>query len=113
MAKGKKTGGKKVGSRNKSTKEIKELIDVVAQKRHKTQGLSPVIDALFESAEGVTVQDTNEKGEVNVYTKEPNVLAIKTILEYRFGKPKEQNDETLTSEEISRLKELARNDADL
>lgn len=94
MAKGGKrdNAGRKPGSVNKSNQEIKDLIDAVAFKRHGKKGLKPLIMALFESAEGVTVEESDGKGGVNVHTKEPNVMAGKVILEYRWGKPKEQID---------------------
>lgn len=84
--------GRKKGIPNKATQEIKNLIDAVARERHGKRGLKPVIEALFVSAEGVTVKESDGKGGTNVYTKEPNVKAGEVLLAYRWGKPKEQID---------------------
>lgn len=87
MAKGKKTGGgSRKGVPNKSTAEVKEIMDSIVE-------WNVVVEKMYSLVKGIMVQKTNEKdGTVYVEDKEPNVQAAKLLLEYRFGKPKEQID---------------------
>lgn len=84
-SKGAKKGEKRrAGKPNKSTKEIKDIL-------HQEVDFSIVAQKMFELVKGVEIQKTNEKdGSVYYEDKEPNVSAAKLLLEYGFGKPKEQ-----------------------
>lgn len=85
-AKGAKKGeSRRKGIPNKSTQEIKDILS-------KEVDFAVVARKMFELVEGVTVKESDGKGGVNVYEKEPNVAAAKLLLEYGFGKPKEQID---------------------
>jgi hypothetical protein len=77
--------GRKKGIPNKSTQEIKEILS-------KEVDFAVVARKMFELVKGVTVREADGKGGVNVYEKEPNVAAARLLLEYGFGKPKEQID---------------------
>jgi len=81
MAKGKKTGGRKKSSLNKSTLEIKSIID-------KCVDFNEVVNKLYELTQGIKVQKKID-GTPIIYEKEPDSNASKILLEYRFGKPKQ------------------------
>lgn len=51
-------------------------------------GMAKAIHGLFERAHGITVE-REVGGELVVYSVPPDVLAIKALMEFRFGKPKE------------------------
>lgn len=100
MAKGKKTGGgSRKGKRNKSTQELKEILE-------REVDFAVVIRKLLELVEGVEVQEDSKdgKGGTFIYTKEPSVPAAKLLLEYGFGKPKEYLDVTSDGEKIELVK---------
>lgn len=94
---GKREGaGRKAGIPNKSTQEIREILD-------ESVDFVQVVSRLFELSQGVAVQETTfEEGKV-VYEKEPNTNAAKILLEYRFGKPKQQVDLQVTESTIGTL----------
>jgi len=84
-----KRGGSRKGKPNKVKKEerdlLKDAIDLVAKGNG---GYQALIQSMWESAQGVTVKETNKAtGEEKVYTKAPDTFAAKTLLEFRFGKP--------------------------
>jgi hypothetical protein len=82
MAKGKKTGGRKKGNPNKSTLEIKKIVQSSADFKKLTKGM-------YEFAMGVQVQKSMPDGTKAIYDEPPNVPAAKLLFEYGFGKPKE------------------------
>ena len=82
MAKGKKTGGRKPGSRNKATAEIRDIIQ-------RNVDFDVLTSKMMELVEGVTVRGSREDGTVYEIDKEPSVPAAKLLLEYGYGKPKE------------------------
>lgn len=82
MARGIKTGGRQKGSKNKSSDEIKDLLD-------SNVDFSEIIGKLVELANGVQVQIFTDKG-VKVYQDRPDSAAAKILLEYRFGKPQQK-----------------------
>ncbi len=87
MARGKKTGGgSRLGKPNKSRDEAKQLIDEVLKKHG---GSKWIFEKLVELGEGVLV--SSEEGDKTVvYEKEPNDRALRTLAEYRFGKPPQE-----------------------
>lgn len=92
MAKnGEKTGGRKKGTPNKSTAEIKEILD-------REVDFEVVVSKLFELVEGVE-SEKYSGGESIVYQEKPDSYAAKILLEYRFGKPLQTiNQNTIISE---------------
>jgi len=84
MAIGKKTGGgSRKGVPNKSRDEVRELIDRVGKP---FGGMEMVFKRLFELADGITLQETDKKGEARIYTRAPSELAIKELNDRRYGK---------------------------
>jgi len=82
MAKRKKTGGgSRKGKPNKSTQEIREIIQ-------STVDFAVLTDKMFQLVKGVEV--SGDDG--TVYSQAPNVNAAKLLLEYGYGKPKEVVD---------------------
>ena len=78
-----KRGGSRKGKPNKSTAEVKHLIDLAAKEHG---GMQFVFEKLFELVAGVTIQTVDKKGEEHVYDKPPDAFAAKILLEYRYGK---------------------------
>ena len=70
------------GKPNKSTQEIKDIIDANVD-------FNVVIQKMVELIKGVEVQGTNKNGTTYLMDLQPNTFAAKLLLEYRFGKPKE------------------------
>lgn len=90
MAFGKKTGGgSRKGSPNKSTLEIKTIIDAVVD-------FKVVVSKLYELSKGIKVE-----GNDGVYQKEPDPTAAKILMEYRFGKPHQALDVTSDGQSIA------------
>jgi|WetSurMetagenome_2_1015567.scaffolds.fasta_scaffold802996_2 hypothetical protein len=84
MARGKKTGGgSRKGKPNKSKSEVRELIDTVLKEKG---GSKWIFEKLVELGEGIEMGEFKD-GETRVYSREPNVIALKTLAEYGFGKP--------------------------
>jgi len=80
MAIGKKTGGgSRLGSPNKSTAEIKELLD-------REVDFGVVISKLYELSQGVESEKFS-MGDSIIYQEKPDAYAAKILLEYRYGKP--------------------------
>lgn len=88
MPLGAKYGGRVAGTPNKSSQELRDAIDGIseARKQGNRTGLQIQIDKLFQLGEGIEVQKTKSDGTTDVYTQAPDQAAIKTILEFRFGK---------------------------
>lgn len=92
---GKKHGGREKGVPNKSTQNIKNVIDGVVNFEY-------IIKKLLELSNGVMAK--NDQG--IIYNKPPDTAAIKILMEYRFGKPRQELsietpvDSTLTLEII-------------
>ena len=102
MSKGAKIGHKKLGGRqkgtpNKSRDEAREMIDRVLKKHG---GTSFIFKKLTELGEGVQVAEQTPSG-LRVYQKEPNSIALKTLAEYRFGKPAQALDVTSDGEKLN------------
>ena len=98
MAKRKKTGGgSRKGKPNKSTAELKDILD-------KAVDWNVVAKKLFELVKGVTVEEERKDGSTSIYTKPPNETAAKTLLEFRFGKAPQSM--TLTGKDGEQLFEL-------
>lgn len=88
MARGKKTGGgSRKGKPNKSTREVRELIDRVGKRYG---GMRAVFEAQFSLAVGIRIERENKKGEKEIYEKEPSTSAAEFLAEYRYGKPLRQ-----------------------
>jgi hypothetical protein len=88
MAVGKKTGGgSRKGKRNKSTEEIKELLDSRVD-------FEVVVEKLYELVQGVTVKKASPSGAPIIYTEKPDVSAAKILIEYRYGKPLQRTELT-------------------
>lgn len=82
---GKREGaGRKVGSPNKTTQEIR---DILAE----SVDFVEVVDKVMQLVRGVTVQQQTADGPI-VYERPPDVNAAKLLMEYAFGKPKQQMD---------------------
>lgn len=78
---GKRIGaGRKKGAHNKSTYEVKRVINSILPPK-KRYGL------LAELAQGVLVQEKQKDGSERVYVKPPDGFALKTLCEYADGKP--------------------------
>ena len=90
MAEGIKTGGgSRKGKPNKSTAEVRAIMDQVADERAGTKngkGQKVVFEKLMDLIMGVTVQEIKHGKQV-VYTKPPDQFAIKTWLERRWNRP--------------------------
>ncbi len=84
--KGKKTGGRIKGKPNKSTLEIRQLIDSCVD-------FNEVFSKLYELTKGVEVQKLTDDGNI-VYTKPPDPFAAKILIEHRFGKAPQAIDIT-------------------
>jgi len=79
-----KRGGSRKGKPNKSTQDIKKLLD-------ERVDFGIVIDKLMELVNGVQVQKVNG-GQIRIYTDKPDSFAAKILLEYRFGKAPQPTD---------------------
>jgi hypothetical protein len=90
----KKLGGRQKGTGNKSRDEAREMIDKVLKVHG---GTSFIFKKLTELGEGIKTLDA----EGHVYQKEPNPIALKTLAEYRFGKPAQALDVTSDGEKLS------------
>lgn len=93
---GKREGaGRKHGVRNKSTMQVKDLLD-------KCVDFEVVVGKLYELAQGVEVEKY-VKDENVVYSEKPDAFAAKVLLEYRFGKPQQSVDITTKGQEIKNV----------
>lgn len=81
--------GRPKGAINKSSDEIKDLLDSRVD-------FNLVVDRLYELTNGVTI-----KGEDGIYEKEPNHKAAELLLAYRYGKPHQRMDITSDDKPIS------------
>lgn len=80
MAKGIKTGGgSRLGKRNKTTGELRDILD-------STVDFSIVCSKLYELSKGITCKKTEKNGDEVIYEKPPDAFAAKTLLEFRYGK---------------------------
>jgi hypothetical protein len=86
--KGERRGGRSKGKGNKSTQEIKDIIDANVD-------FNIVVQKMFELVEGIEVKGTNKDSTTYLMDLQPNPLAAKLLLEYRFGKPRETIDHSL------------------
>lgn len=80
MARGKKTGGgSRKGVRNKATGAVRDILDANVD-------FDVVVQKLFELGQGVQVRQKTKDGREVIYDRPPDAFALKTLLEYRFGK---------------------------
>ena len=78
---GKRHGGASRKNRpNKSKADLAAVINKIISQEER-MGLAA------ELARGVTVEETDKKGEVKIYTKPPDIAALKFLEEYATGKP--------------------------
>ena len=85
MKGGKREGaGRPAGGVNRATQEIKNIID-------ESVDFYEVIGKIMELVKGVSVVQNTPDGPI-VYERPPDSNAAKLLLEYRFGKPKQQMD---------------------
>ena len=94
----KRYGGKQKGSKNKSTYEVKAIINSILPAKER-YGL------LAELAKGILVKQIEKDGEVRVYEKPPSEAALKILCEYADGKPVQtiglpDDGDTITSVEF-------------
>jgi hypothetical protein len=78
--KGERRGGRKKGIPNKSRDEARQFIDEVLKKRG---GTKFIFEKLAELGEGIEMRGEDGK----YYSQSPSPIALKTLAEYRFGKP--------------------------
>ena len=88
-----KGAGRKPGVANKTTKEIRAILD----DRVDFEGL---VDKLIELVDGVEVSERRGDEEI-IYTTKPDIQAAKALLEFRFGKPSQSVDVTTKGEAIN------------
>ena len=81
--KGEHRGGRHKGSTNKSKDEARQFIDQVLKKYG---GTKFIFAKLAELGNGIEMTELKD-GKTRYYSKEPNPIALKTLAEYRFGKP--------------------------
>lgn len=74
--------GRKVGSKNKATLEIKDILDECVD-------FKELVGKLLELANGVSVLKKTVTGMELVYQNPPDSNAAKILMEYRFGKPQQ------------------------
>jgi len=91
--KGKKTGGRKSGTRNKSTVDVRDLLDNEVD-------FKVVVGKLYELTQGVEVEKETLEGDI-VYSKPPDPVAAKILMEYRFGKAPQSVDVTSKGESLN------------
>ena len=97
--------GRPRGARNKSTGDVKDLIDKVGED---FGGMEMVVGRLFDLARGVLVEQADKNEGRSVFSKPPDTLAARILMEYRFGKPTQriQDDATETFEDwLRKLKD--------
>ena len=87
--------GRPTGAKNRSTREVKALIDDVgaAMGKGDKEGMTLAVRKLFERAHGVLAV-AQVAGQPVIYEVPPDVPAIRALLEFRFGKPKESIEVT-------------------
>ena len=86
-------GGSRKGSPNRSTLEIKSIIDECVD-------FKEVVLKLVELVQGVEVQEKIGR-EIVIYTKPPDSTAAKILMEYRFGKPQQSIELKDLREDVS------------
>lgn len=68
--------------------------------------LPHLINKLFELAEGITVQETDKDGKEIIYTRAPDLGALKYLVDRVMGKPTERKEmqlTTLTPDQVAQL----------
>ena len=88
------------GKPNKSRQEVIQLIEEIAEEKYGEGGKKFAFSKLFELADGVTVLEKINEVDV-IYTKEPNVKALQTLVEYRWGKAPQTLDVTTDGESLN------------
>lgn len=74
--------GRTKGTRNKSTEEVKMLLEANVD-------FPEVVKRLYELTQGVEVRKETEQGP-KTYKEKPDAYAARVLMEYRFGKPIQQ-----------------------
>ncbi len=75
------------GAKNKSNNDVKKIIDKVYRRNNSDS--SEIFSKLREVGNGIMVQDLKSDGVV-VYQKPPDAYALRTLAEFRHGKPSQQ-----------------------
>lgn len=89
-------GGTRKGIRNKSTEEVKDILE-------REVDFGAVVAKLFELSQGVEVEKYVNK-EAVIYSEKPDPYAAKILLEYRYGKPVQTVHQTTIVTEIQKFK---------
>jgi hypothetical protein len=80
-------GGKRAGAGRPAGAKAKRHETRIAQAKERIAGKLPdLLDALFELAEGVTVQEVKD-GQTVVYTRPPDFKAASYLVDRVMGKP--------------------------
>lgn len=104
---GEKTGGgSRKGIPNKSSEELRSIIDKVSKARKvgDLEGLEIQVTNLFKLGEGVLVQKVDKEGGKEVFEMPPDPIAIGKLLDYRFGKavqPVRRDDEEIGDQTVN------------
>jgi len=84
-------GGARPGSGRKA-KADKFAGTIARAERKIADRLPSIIDNMFELADGVTVQETDQDGSVRVYTRPPDYKACAYLIDRILGKTKEHKE---------------------
>jgi hypothetical protein len=89
-------GGRRPGAGRKPRAE-RFAAKIASAEKKIADRLPEVIDSLFELAEGVTVQETDQNGRERVYTRAPDFRAASYLVDRILGKPVNQVEADVTS----------------
>ena len=89
-----KHGGRKKGTKNKKTPEIKQLLDKIVD-------FPRLLGKLQELSDGIQIRTIGGDGIAKIYDKGPDAQAAKILLEYRFGKPSQAVDLTTKGDSLN------------
>ena len=77
--------GRPKGSKNKSKQGVRALLESIVD-------MGEMFEKAAELARGITIQETGKNGELRVYTRAPEVAAIRLLAEYAYGRPTQYVD---------------------